>query len=322
MTRTDEVRAVSGRDVLVHRALAYGSVDELAGSAVPFLDEGVRLGDAVVVIAGARACDLLRERLGARAAAPIAFIDAEAWFQAPVQTLAAYHEHARRDWWPRGRLRLLAEPVWTGRSPLEIREWKRHEALLNVAFAGTPSVLCCAYDTRRLPPDVVADAFRTHPERITGGVVEASPLYTDPADFYAECNTVPLAPAPETGVAEHAFAGGGLPALRDRVAVEAARRGLPRDRILPLVTAVNEVATNIIRHGAGRGRLRLWADADEVVCDLIDPERALVDHFIGYRPPLPLQPGAGMWAVRRLCHIVEIRSGSAGTIVRLHTRLR
>ncbi|HEX2315723.1 MAG TPA: sensor histidine kinase [Thermomonospora sp.] len=320
MTRATTTSTRTGRDVLVHQALVYGSDEEMAGSAVPFLREGVRAGDAVVAITSPRTAGALRDGLGA-AADPVEFLDSGAWFAAPVQTLAAYHEHASRDWWPRGRLRLLAEPVWTGRSALEIREWKRHEAVLNVVFAGTPSVLCCAYDRREVPADVVEAAFRTHPEHLSGGVVEASPAYVDPADFYAECNAAPLAPAPETGVAEHRFTGGGLAALRDFVTAEAARRGLPQDRILPLVMAVNEVATNIVRHGGGSGVLRVWAGGEGLVCDLTDPDRALVDRFLGHRPPRPLQQGAGMWAVRRLCHIVEIRSGAHGTVIRLHTRL-
>ncbi|SEF90281.1 Anti-sigma regulatory factor (Ser/Thr protein kinase) [Thermomonospora echinospora] len=312
--------SVSGRDVLVHRALTYGSDAELADGAVPYLRDGLRRGDAVVVITGPGNAALLRERLGA-AAGPVEFVDSAAWFQAPVQTLAAYHEHARRDWWPRGRLRLLTEPVWAGRTPLEIREWKRHEAILNVAFAGTPSMICCAYDTRELPADVIEDAARTHPELVVRGAARPSPGYVDPADFYDECNAVPLPPPPREGVAERSFAGGGLPGLRDFTAAEAGRRGLPQERILPLVLAVNEVATNIIRHGGGRGRVRLWADGDELVCDVIDPARALRDRFLGYQPPQPSRPGAGMWAVRRLCHIVQIRSGDRGTVVRLHTRL-
>jgi hypothetical protein len=103
--------------------------------------------------------------------------------------------------------------------------------------------------------------------------------------------------------------------------------GVPGDQALRFVLAVNEVATNIIRHGGGRGMLWLWAEpgkpgeAGEVICDVKDPARRLEDRFLGYFPPRPYENGAGMWAVRRLCHIVEIRSGASGAVVRLHLRL-
>jgi hypothetical protein len=37
-----------------------------------------------------------------------------------------------------------------------------------------------------------------------------------------------------------------------------------------LVLAVDEVATNSLRHGGGRGTLRIWRDADAVVCEVRD----------------------------------------------------
>lgn len=321
MTPPMETSTLSGRDVLVHQALLYGSEHELVEAAVPYLRTGTECGDAVVAITTPGNADLLRGRLGEHAR-PIEFIDSATWFQAPMQALAAYFEHTRDNWWPRGRLRLFTEPLWAGRTPLEIQEWKRHEAILNVVFADTPSVICCAYDAASLKGDILADAARTHPELVAGEGTRPSDEYTDPADFYAECNALPLSAPPAEGVAELPFSTGALPAMREFVSAEALRHGLAQDRLLPLMLAVNEVATNIIRHGSGHGGLWMWAEGGELICDLADPERALEDTFLGYQPPRPFQQqGAGMWAVRRLCHIVEIRSGALGTVIRIHVRL-
>jgi hypothetical protein len=353
-----------GGDLLQHRALRYRSVRDLVEAAVPYLREGLSAGDAVVVIAPQPRAALLTEQLGERDAARIEFIDAVGWFTSPMATLAAYYERTQGDWWPRGRLRLLAEPLWAGRSALEVWEWKRHEAILNVAFAGTPSTIMCAYDVMALPGHILADAARTHPEIVDPGEPlhggagtfpglpglpapaapagpgdppaapatsgDVNPLLTpfpserfvDPADFYDECNAHPLAPPP-VDAGRRRFATGELPGLRAFLVDEAARYGLPRERSLPFVLAVNEVATTIIRQGSGAGTVWTWVEGDELVCDIADPGRTLEDRFLGYLRPRPDDEGNDtMWAVRRLCHIVEIRSGAGGTVIRIHLKLR
>ena len=66
------------------------------------------------------------------------------------------------------RVRILAEPVWAGRSAREIAAWTRMESALNVALAPASISMICPYDTRTLDPGIVADALRTHPARIAG----------------------------------------------------------------------------------------------------------------------------------------------------------
>ena len=61
-------------------------------------------------------------------------------------------------------LRGIGEPIWADRSPAELVECQRHEALLNLAFAGTDGFrLLCPYDAARLDRDVIEEAERTHP---------------------------------------------------------------------------------------------------------------------------------------------------------------
>ncbi|GAA1531198.1 anti-sigma factor RsbA family regulatory protein [Actinomadura kijaniata] len=326
-------RASRGRDVLTHQALVYRTGEELTKVAVGWLRAGLMVGDATVVIASPAVADLVRGQLGAESAAPIEFHDSAAWFTGPVQTMSAYHERAREHWWPHGRLRVLAEPVWEGRGELEVREWLRHEALLNEIMAGTPSAFLCLYDAA-LPAGIVEGALRTHPELLDEGGLRASPRFTDPADFYAECNAVPLDPPPLTA-ARRAFASGELPGLRTFLEAEARRLDLAPERVLPFVLAVNEVATLIIREGGGHGAVWVWSEEGDLVCDVTDPSGHLADRFLGHLPPRAHQQvEAAMWAVRRLCHIVEIRTGKgsgggigfrgvdAGTRIRTRLKLR
>src|SRR5512142_1419620 len=61
-----------------------------------------------------------------------------------------------------------------------------------------------------------------------------------------------------------------LPALRRTVAAHGDRAGLSRRRVSDLVLIVSELAGNAIRHGGGRGRLRLWRSRGALYCEVSD----------------------------------------------------
>src|SRR5215470_4274324 len=64
--------------------------------------------------------------------------------------------------------------------------------------------------------------------------------------------------------------GDSLFALRAAVAAHGSQAGLSEGRTRDLVLAVHELAANAVRHGAGQGRLRLWAAQDAVRCEVTD----------------------------------------------------
>ena len=138
--------------------------------------------------------------------------------------------------------------MWAGWTALETAGWKRFEASLNIAFAAVPAWMICSYDQRALPPQVLADARRTHPQ-FSGGATSAD--YGDPLHLYASWE-VDLPPAPIGRYTSLPFDGDPGP-VRQFAAAQGARLGLTPAKIDDLVLAVNEVATNAIRHGAGHG---------------------------------------------------------------------
>jgi anti-sigma regulatory factor (Ser/Thr protein kinase) len=300
---------------LVHQALLYEDAQQFLASILPFVREGMDRGEPVLAVVSKNNSALLREELGS-AATDVTFVDPMRWYDAPGRTLAACYRYVQERREGQERVRVIGEPVWSGWDQLETAGWKRFEASLNIAFAAAPAWMICSYDQRVLPPEVLADARRTHPQ-FSGGTRNEE--YADQRRFYAEWQ-LELAAAPEGGYAALSFDGDPAP-VRQFAADQATRLGLPAGRIDDLVLAVNEVVTNAIRHGAGHGRVRIWRDERYVVCDVFDPGTNANEPF-GYLPPDPdSEGGHGLWITRQLCELVEIRTLPTSTTVRLYIRL-
>src|SRR5581483_12498194 len=62
------------------------------------------------------------------------------------------------------------------------------------------------------------------------------------------------------------FTGGLLYVVRQSVAAHAAAAGMSEARVRDVVIVVHELAANAVRHGAGRGRLRMWSEGGAVRC--------------------------------------------------------
>ncbi|MGB2710818.1 MAG: ATP-binding protein, partial [Conexibacter sp.] len=93
--------------------------------------------------------------------------------------------------------------------------------------------------------------------------------------------------------------------------------GIGPARRRDLVLAVNELATNSIRHGGGEGALQLWEEDDALVCEVRDHGH-VADPLAGRaRPSGRRSGGHGLWLVHRLCDLVELRTQPAGTVVRV-----
>jgi anti-sigma regulatory factor (Ser/Thr protein kinase) len=113
------------------------------------------------------------------------------------------------------------------------------------------------------------------------------------------------------------FTGDDLVTVRRRVSDHAARHGIDEERAADLELAVTELATNSLRHAGGEGVLRTWREGDALVVEVADGGR-IVDPLVGRRPPGPDDEGGrGVWMANQLCDLVQVRSSSVGTVVRL-----
>jgi hypothetical protein len=321
-----------------HEALLYAGRDDFVRRTGAFLRAGVEAEEPALVVVDAAKIALLREELG-EAAGGVQFADMAEVGTNPARIIPAWREFVTRSAPTGRRLRGIGEPISPERTASELVECERHESLLNVAFAGSPSWwLVCPYDTEALPAAVLDGARRTHPFVLEDGVSHES------ADYYGlSAIGAPFAeplPDPPASALELAFGHGPLEAFRWLVGRAAEDAGLPgggpgrrvdvvlvdwvqrvATRAADLVLAVHELATNTLRHGGGRGTLRIWREPDALICEVADAGR-LDRPLAGRERPLAAQSGGrGLWLVNQLCDLAQIRCFEAGSVVRLHMRL-
>lgn len=295
-----------------HEATFYRGLEGLVDQVLPFVQEGVRLGEPVLVAMLSDRLTVVDEALGADSA-HVEFVDMEELGRNPARIIPAWRRFLADA--PSGSpLRGVGEPIWAGRRPTEIVECRLHESLLNVAFDdGRGWQLMCPYDVKALPGWVVEDAMRTHP--VVGPDLDRSAAYgghQHATDAFAAALS-----SPPEWADEIPFGGGDLLALREIVHRLGGRAGLPRDIKDDLVLAAHELATNSIQHGGGQGVLRSWTEADAFVVEVSD-SGTIVDPLVGRSlTSAEAQNGRGVWMANQLCDLVQVRSTPTGTAVRL-----
>jgi anti-sigma regulatory factor (Ser/Thr protein kinase) len=238
----------------------------------------------------------------------------------PARIIPAWQSFVDENGGAGRRFRGIGEPISPERDPSALVECQRHEALLNMAFAESGDWwLLCPYDVTALGTDVVEEAARSHPSILDHEGRRTSPLYRDPASEPEPFG--PALPAPVGLVTDVPFTAEHLSDLRRMAATRAAAAGLSEDRIADFVLAVSEVAANSIRHGGGRGVLRLWEEPAALVCEAADAGH-LADPLAGRAAPrIDRDGGRGLWMANQLCDLMQIRSGPSGTVVRLRMAL-
>lgn len=290
----------------VHQALIYGSDQEFLDLARPFVEEGIASGEPTLVAVQGRNVENLREALGDSPGAILLSVDQ--WYESSARTRDKFRRWASERVGG-GRVRLVGEPPWAIGNEAQVRDWARHESVINVAFDGLPVTIACPYDARSLPDDILGYAHHTHPEIVTASGRASSATYEDPREF---CRRLDSAVRPPVGVvvAELSFDAGDLSTLRRAVVSAATGAGLPPARVDEMVLAVNEIATNAVIHGRSPALLRIWEQEGALVFEVTDPGEGIRDVLAGQLAPSAQGLGGrGLWLARLVSDAVEIRNG-------------
>lgn len=125
-----------------------------------------------------------------------------------------------------------------------------------------------------------------------------------------------------TRVDEMDFTVDHLPDVRRFAADHAREAGLDDNSVADLVIAINEIATNGVRHGSPWAELRMWSGGGSLYAEVRDHGIWAPPQTPGETPPAPdAEGGMGLWVTRQICSSVHIQTGDQGTVVLLEIPL-
>jgi anti-sigma regulatory factor (Ser/Thr protein kinase) len=300
----------AGGSRLRHDALVYAAEDEYVHVCLQFLRQGVDAGEAAVVAHTRPGLALLRDALGADAAA-VTFVDVGAAYTRPARTLAAYHSVMADVLREARSLRMVAD-VQFGPDPDEWATWTGYEAALNLSFAHLPARVLCTYDGACLPDSIRDGVWRTHPGVVVGGERQASSSYEQPDRLLRE-----IAREPERLPQLRPIAvGAGAEEFREHLARELVAGAVQSAKALDMLLASTEVYQNAVRHGGGVAAVRVGRAGGRFVCEIVDRGSGFDDPVTGYVAPRP-GVGAGLWVARQLTWEIDFFRAADGFTARI-----
>ncbi len=303
-----------------HEAVFYTNGDHgFIRETLPLIERALADDAPILAAVGRERAAALKDALPDDDATALRFLDMPTIGRNPARTLSIWQEFVDQN--SRAPYALgLAEPLWPGRTAPELEECARHEALVNLAFAGGPAWrLLCPHDLDALPDAAIEAARQTHPLLACCGTAFASNCYAG-----SEASTSPFAgtlPAPAGSVRELTFSSGELASMRHRLGRWARAHALDGERVDELVLAFSELATNSISYGGGSCTLRFWREQHVLMCEVQDEGELHAPLAGRVRPPPLARRGRGLWLANQLCDLVQIRSASAASVVRIHMHL-
>jgi len=327
----------------LHEAVLYESDEEFLGVVVPFLQEGVAVGEPCLVALRASTTGLVRAAVGDTSG--LTFFDDR--YDRPASVIRSNRDlftaHLANG---ASQIRVASEVPHPGvGAPWD--GWARYEAAINHAYADFPLWGLCAYDTRITPDPVLDDVARTHPHLAAAEGHRVNPRYQDPAEFLARrplSQADPMETAfpptieltdPTPAAARYAARTASTiqpdtlrpdPAAPSAIQAKAAQPATPQwetpqldpTDIEHLVFAVSEAVTNAVTHGRPPVRVRLWTAQDRIVATVTDRGDGPTDPFAGLLPVSNTSPGGlGLWLTHQLCSHVTLDTTDDGFTLRL-----
>ncbi|OBK88644.1 hypothetical protein A5649_15555 [Mycolicibacter heraklionensis] len=313
------VAAGADRGSFSHIALFYRSPQEYLDYLVPYIADAVAAEFPILVAVPEPNLSLLRNALPAGAAKTASLSDMSQVGRNPTHILGGVlGAFAARH--PSGPVRMVAEPVWSGRSKLEYPACVQHEALVNEAFTGRDLTMLCPYDATHLDSDILVDAEITHPSLGHSGHPEQPSSGFAPDAAWERYNEPLPGSATAANYTLHRLSD--LAGARQFSAKYARWFGFAAAEVADLQLIVNELASNSLQHGRGPCTLLLWAESDQLICQVRD-SGLLTDRLAGRRPLISdYDHGCGLFVVNATADLVRIHTAASGTTVQAHLRMR
>jgi anti-sigma regulatory factor (Ser/Thr protein kinase) len=302
----------------VHQAAIYASDEQLLHVVVPHVEEGLAVGDAVVVAVADDQAELIRAALPGPM--PGLTFTRGLHHTRPPATIKEMRERGHAHGSSRaGHLRVVSTVPQPGLgAPWD--GWCRYEAALNDLLDGVPLWSLCLYDRRITPEPVLADVLRTHPFLAGAeGGRQPNDQYQTPRAFLAALASAPndplesLPPAIELRDPSPATA-------RRAVHELAPRTNLRLEEVDDFLVATSEAVSNAILHGTPPVRLRLWTAPDRMVVAVTDFGLGPRHLHAGLAPPTEGSRGAGgigLWLIHQMTAAATCTRGPDGFTLHL-----
>ena len=280
-----------------HDVLVHDDDEVLVAETRAFVEMGLAAGGQVLVHSSPARVDLLRDALGTQEGLSYGYD--EELYQAPMSTLFAYQRSVAQGTGPGG--------IWvTGTVPIPSDRpgqaaWARYESLVNEVLGSYAFHALCTYDTRTLPPHVIAGARATHPHTGSAGARTVTPEYRPPEAFLDDpLALTPTAPATPPSMTTIVTALRDLHHARSLLALAVVEADLAPETGADLVSAANEVLVNALTHGAPPVQLDVWVAPGALTARVTDAGPGVADRLAGFRHPGTEGP-SGLWVARQLC---------------------
>jgi hypothetical protein len=299
-------------DGFTHPALFYRGTAEYLDGTVPFIRDGLAAGEPVALAVPGPNLRLILTELGSDAER-VRLLDMSRSGRNPGRiipnVLRAFADSHRG-----GRVRIIAEQHWTGRTAREYPSCAHQETLINSALAGRSVSMLCPYDVALVAPRTLAEVELHHPQVIDGRGKRVSAGF-DPDGVVTDdrlCSPV-LGPSFTFDATRAALAG-------QFACDHATRLGLSSDHA-ELKLIIGELVARSLVHGGGSGSLRIWAEGGYLVCDV--RHAGVVSDLLTDRPLAdPRRPdGRGLLMIHHLSDLVQQHSCPQGTTTRVYLKL-
>jgi anti-sigma regulatory factor (Ser/Thr protein kinase) len=300
----------SDRTGLRHNAFVYSSQDEYVERSAAFLREGIEAGEGAIVANTRPGLAAMREALGPDAA-QVTFVDVSSAYTRPARMLAAHNKVMAEQLRKTTSLRGVADVLY-GPDPGEWDLWTGYEAVINRSFRHLPAWVVCTYNVNGLPDPVLDGVWRTHPEVVAGDAWTTSDRFEQPDHLLRR-----ITPLPEQLSDLRSIPFGRDPEqFRERLARELVAEEVAEAKILGMLLAASEIATNAIVHGAGVEEVRVGRAHGRFVCEIIDRGSGFDDPAAGYLAPRA-GVGSGLWVARQLTWQIDFFDSPRGFTVRI-----
>lgn len=281
---------------------------------VAFIRDGLEAGEPVMVAVTPEHVEWLRDSLDGQAD-QVEFFDIRELGRNPAQLIPVWQQFLDTRSERIHPVRGIGEPIWPGRRPEELLESQLHEALLNISVdPEIPFWLICPYDAETLSAAVMEEAHRSHPAIVDAASYQGSSRYAgrEHADSMFAAD-LPLLAGQSTQTVVTASS---VSRFQSYIRLELHIAGLHADKAGGLAVATQWLVLSSLRRGATEVTIRIWNRRNAWICEVTDGTR-VSDVLLGRRVPAN-HDHDGLWQANQLFDLVQMRSSSTGTHVRVH----